>query len=61
MEIDTDIISSMILGIVFAIFAYFLLGFNIIYKGTNSKIIIKKVYKVDDKCYMFEPVIHLCK
>lgn len=61
LEMYSDILSSIVLGIIFSILIYFLFGFNIKYHGPNSNIIRKKIYKVDDKCYMLEPIVHICK
>lgn len=57
----TTIIVQIILGIIISIIIYFSFGFNIKYRGPNSRIIRRQLYKYDGKCYMFQPVIHICR
>jgi hypothetical protein len=61
MEINTDILLSMITGLFVAVLIYFFGGFNIQYRGPDSNIVRKKVYTIDNKCFMFEPVVHICR
>jgi Na+/H+ antiporter NhaC len=54
-------IISIILGFIVAVFGYFIFGFNIKYKGPNSNDVRNKIYRVDEKCYMLEPIVHICR
>jgi hypothetical protein len=54
-------ILEFILGIVTAFIIYFGFGFNIRYTGPNSSIIKNHVYRIKNKCYKLEPVIHICR
>lgn len=53
-------IIALLIGIILGALLYFLFLNKIKYRGPDSNIIRKKIYKVDNKCYKFKPTIYMC-
>lgn len=55
---------NIIISILFGFFVAFLLFITTHkfyeYRGPNSNEIKKNIYKLNDKCYKFVPVVHIC-
>lgn len=54
---------SIITGILFAILIFITFNksnYKQIYHGPNSNEFKTKIFKLDDKCYIFEPRVYLC-
>ena len=57
---SSDMIYTIILGMICAIIMFFLFGRKIIYHGPNSKDVKNKIFRINNKCFALEPVIHVC-
>lgn len=55
-----NIILTIATGFLFAIILYFSLFKLYKYKGPNSNIIKKEIYRLNDKCYKFVPAVYMC-
>lgn len=52
---------NIIFGILFGIIIFLIIKKNDIIRGPNSQEIKYKIYKMNDKCYIFQPIVHVCK
>ena len=59
MNINIDILFSIILGFIFG-YILFNIFFKNEYHGPNSKDMLNKIHKSGNNCYIFEPLITIC-
>lgn len=64
MNINFDLILSIIFGIIIGtVLFYLIIGNNsVVYRGPNSKDVKKRMYrdKKNNKCYALEPKVYIC-
>lgn len=56
----SDVLYSVIIGIVVALVLFFLFSDKEIYRGPNSKEVKSAIFRSDNKCYEFEPKVYVC-
>lgn len=57
---NTNIILSLILGVLLGLLLFKVFPFNYRVHGPNSKDIIDKIYKVNNICYKLDPIVTIC-
>jgi hypothetical protein len=55
-----SIILSMMIGIVIGYILFNYSPFRYKYHGPNSKDMIQKIFKHNDKCYKLKPIVTIC-
>lgn len=55
-----EIFINIFLGLIIALIIFLLTHTFYIYKGPNSKDIINKTYKLNNKCYKLIPQVYIC-
>lgn len=56
-----DYLVNSLVGLIIGMcLAYFINYTRRLYKGPNSNIIRKQIYRNNGNCYKLEPVIHIC-
>lgn len=55
-----DIIINIIIGLIIGIIIYYANHKSYKYKGPDSNIIKNNIYKLNDKCYKFVPIVYIC-
>lgn len=59
-----DVICSLSFGLLLGVCIFYLFicntKYNTIYRGPNSGIVKKQIFRHNNKCYVFEPRIYIC-
>jgi hypothetical protein len=55
-----NILFSIFIGIIVGYILFILNPNKYVLHGPNSKDIISKIYKIDNKCYKLEPIVTIC-
>lgn len=59
-EGSNDILYTVLLAIFISLVIFFISYPFTTYKGPDSNIIRKQIYRYNGKCYKLEPVVHMC-